>query len=92
MTLNLSRDELTRSQNFIDGSWRMAASGAQRTVVDPSDESPIARVLDTTADDARAAVRAAQAGVKESGYGREGSRYGLEDYMHVKYLCQGGLQ
>ncbi len=31
-------------------------------------------------------------GVKESGYGREGSRHGLEDYMHVKYLCQGGLQ
>ncbi|MDQ2186069.1 NAD-dependent succinate-semialdehyde dehydrogenase [Alcaligenaceae bacterium A4P071] len=30
-------------------------------------------------------------GVKESGYGREGSRYGLEDYMHTKYLCQGLL-
>jgi len=30
-------------------------------------------------------------GVKESGYGREGSLYGLEDYMHIKYLCQGGL-
>jgi succinate-semialdehyde dehydrogenase/glutarate-semialdehyde dehydrogenase len=30
-------------------------------------------------------------GVKESGYGREGSRYGLDDYMHTKYLCQGGL-
>jgi succinate-semialdehyde dehydrogenase/glutarate-semialdehyde dehydrogenase len=31
-------------------------------------------------------------GVKESGYGREGSRYGLDDYMHTKYLCMGGLQ
>jgi succinate-semialdehyde dehydrogenase/glutarate-semialdehyde dehydrogenase len=30
-------------------------------------------------------------GVKESGYGREGSRYGLDDYMHTKYLCMGGL-
>lgn len=30
-------------------------------------------------------------GVKESGYGREGSRYGLDDYMHIKYLCQGQL-
>jgi len=30
-------------------------------------------------------------GVKESGYGREGSRYGLDDYMHTKYLCQGSL-
>jgi succinate-semialdehyde dehydrogenase/glutarate-semialdehyde dehydrogenase len=30
-------------------------------------------------------------GVKESGYGREGSKYGLDDYMHVKYVCMGGL-
>jgi succinate-semialdehyde dehydrogenase / glutarate-semialdehyde dehydrogenase len=31
-------------------------------------------------------------GVKESGYGREGSRYGLDDYMHTKYLCQGEIE
>ncbi len=30
-------------------------------------------------------------GVKESGIGREGSRYGLEDYMEIKYLCFGGI-
>jgi succinate-semialdehyde dehydrogenase/glutarate-semialdehyde dehydrogenase len=30
-------------------------------------------------------------GVKDSGYGREGSRHGLDDYMQTKYLCQGGL-
>lgn len=30
-------------------------------------------------------------GIKESGYGREGSRYGLDDYMQTKYLCQGAL-
>ncbi|WP_321786248.1 NAD-dependent succinate-semialdehyde dehydrogenase [Burkholderia pyrrocinia] len=30
-------------------------------------------------------------GVKESGYGREGSRYGLDDYLSIKYLCEGGL-
>ncbi|AXV84613.1 NAD-dependent succinate-semialdehyde dehydrogenase [Ralstonia solanacearum] len=30
-------------------------------------------------------------GVKESGYGREGSKYGLDDYLSIKYLCQGGL-
>jgi len=28
-------------------------------------------------------------GIKQSGLGREGSRYGLEDYMEVKYLCMG---
>ena len=30
-------------------------------------------------------------GVKESGLGREGSKYGVEDYLEVKYLCMGGL-
>ena len=30
-------------------------------------------------------------GVKESGMGREGSKYGVEDYLDVKYVCVGGL-
>jgi len=30
-------------------------------------------------------------GVKESGQGREGSKYGLDDYLEVKYICMGGL-
>jgi succinate-semialdehyde dehydrogenase/glutarate-semialdehyde dehydrogenase len=30
-------------------------------------------------------------GVKESGTGREGSKYGLEDYLEIKYLCYGGI-
>ncbi|MCY3989090.1 MAG: NAD-dependent succinate-semialdehyde dehydrogenase [Gammaproteobacteria bacterium] len=31
-------------------------------------------------------------GVKESGYGREGSRYGLDDYLEIKYLCLGEIE
>lgn len=30
-------------------------------------------------------------GVKQSGLGREGSRYGIEDYLELKYLCLAGL-
>ncbi len=30
-------------------------------------------------------------GVKESGFGKEGSHYGLEDYLDTKYICIGGL-
>ena len=30
-------------------------------------------------------------GVKELGLGREGSKYGIEDYLELKYLCVGGL-
>jgi succinate-semialdehyde dehydrogenase/glutarate-semialdehyde dehydrogenase len=30
-------------------------------------------------------------GVKESGLGREGSKYGLEEFLEIKYLCFGGI-
>ena len=30
-------------------------------------------------------------GVKESGLGREGSKYGIDDFLEIKYLCVGGL-
>jgi len=31
-------------------------------------------------------------GIKESGLGREGSQYGLDEYMEMKYLCLGGMR
>lgn len=30
-------------------------------------------------------------GIKESGLGREGSKYGIDDYLEIKYVCMGGL-
>lgn len=30
-------------------------------------------------------------GIKQSGNGREGSKYGLDDYLEIKYLCMGGI-
>jgi succinate-semialdehyde dehydrogenase / glutarate-semialdehyde dehydrogenase len=30
-------------------------------------------------------------GMKSSGLGREGSKYGIEDYLEIKYLCLGGI-
>ena len=30
-------------------------------------------------------------GMKESGFGREGSKYGVDDYLEIKYLCMGGI-
>ena len=30
-------------------------------------------------------------GVKQSGLGREGSRYGVDEYVELKYLCMGGI-
>ncbi|MGH8718795.1 MAG: NADP-dependent succinate-semialdehyde dehydrogenase [Burkholderiales bacterium] len=31
-------------------------------------------------------------GMKQSGLGREGSKYGIEEYLEVKYLCLGGIE
>jgi succinate-semialdehyde dehydrogenase/glutarate-semialdehyde dehydrogenase len=31
-------------------------------------------------------------GIKESGYGREGSSHGINDYLTLKYLCLGGVE
>ncbi len=31
-------------------------------------------------------------GMKQSGFGREGSKYGIEDYLEVKYVCLGGIR
>ncbi|HSW19592.1 MAG TPA: aldehyde dehydrogenase family protein, partial [Ramlibacter sp.] len=41
---------------------------------------------------ALAAEAAPFGGVKESGYGREGSVHGLDDYLAWKYVCQGNLR
>lgn len=30
-------------------------------------------------------------GVKESGLGREGSKYGIDDFLEIKYMCMGGI-
>jgi len=30
-------------------------------------------------------------GMKESGFGREGSKYGMDDFLEIKYLCMGGI-
>lgn len=30
-------------------------------------------------------------GIKESGFGREGSKYGMDDYLEIKYMCWGGI-
>ena len=31
-------------------------------------------------------------GVKESGLGREGGHYGIEEYLETKYICIGGIE
>jgi len=55
----------------------------------------VADLLETGIVGINAGALAAEAapfgGVKESGYGREGSTHGLDDYLHTKSVCQGQL-
>ncbi|ROJ29323.1 Succinate-semialdehyde dehydrogenase, mitochondrial [Anabarilius grahami] len=37
------------------------------------------------------ATEASFGGVKQSGLGREGSKYGIDEYLEIKYMCLGGL-
>ncbi|XP_027868209.1 succinate-semialdehyde dehydrogenase, mitochondrial [Xiphophorus couchianus] len=37
-------------------------------------------------------AEAAFGGVKQSGLGREGSKYGIDEYLEIKYMCFGGLR
>lgn len=90
MPLTLTRHELQRSANFIAGQWQ-PADRAMLAVTDPATGDAITQVPDSGAAEALAAEAAPFGGVKESGYGREGSTHGLDDYLHTKYLCQGLL-
>jgi acyl-CoA reductase-like NAD-dependent aldehyde dehydrogenase len=39
----------------------------------------------------RASCRGRRCVVGESGIGREGSKYGIDEFLEVKYLCMGGV-
>ena len=50
-----------QTQNLVDGEWRPSKSGATFPVLDPADDSLVARVPDCGADETREAIAAAEA-------------------------------
>ena len=59
MPLSLTRTELLRSANLIDGTWRDAHDGSRFAVTDPARLDTVAHAPDSGAADARAATDAA---------------------------------
>lgn len=85
MSLSLYRDDLIRTHNFIGGRW-VTSTSVTFSVRDPADDDMISEIADNDGKVAKAAIDAAH-----EVYCREGSRYGLVDYMDIKCRCQGGL-
>lgn len=85
-----SEDEVLKRAN--DTPFGLAAYFYSRDIVRVS---RVAERLQTGLVGINEGVLASEAapfgGVKESGYGREGSRHGLDDYMQTKYMCQGQM-
>ena len=64
--------------SYVDGEWIGADRAAIFAVCNPASGETIAEV-------------APLGGVKSSGLGREGSRYGIEEYLEITCLSMGGI-
>ena len=65
----------TRATSAASGAWPKRSSTAWSASTPASSRTAVAPF----------------GGVKQSGLGREGSRYGIDEYLEIKYLCMGGL-
>ncbi|KAK7886727.1 hypothetical protein WMY93_026348 [Mugilogobius chulae] len=88
LTLKKKQFPLQTPQMWV---WQVTSS--------PSDVSQIWRVAEALEvgmvgvnEGLLSAAEGAFGGVKQSGLGREGSKYGIDEYLEVKYVCFGGLQ
>ena len=75
----LANPDLLKNLSYVDGVWIPADSGETFSVINPATGEVLANVATPFG------------GVKESGIGREGSKYGIEEYLEIKYACIGGI-
>jgi acyl-CoA reductase-like NAD-dependent aldehyde dehydrogenase len=78
---------LFRQGSFVNGQW-LPVKGKTYPVLNPATGERVADVADHGAISNEMALFG---GIKESGLGREGSKYGLDDYLEIKYVSLGGL-
>lgn len=74
--LNLRKPELLRDRAFVAGTWVEAQSFERITGVNTG-------LIGSEA--------APFGGVKQSGLGREGSKYGIDEYLEIKCVCVAGI-
>lgn len=84
------RDVITRANNTPYGLASYVFSENLNRITRVSDSLEYGMVGVNTG--VISAAAAPFGGMKQSGIGREGSRYGIDDYLELKYLCLGGLQ
>lgn len=101
--LSLREPSLLREQCYLNGEWCSADSDETFPVVNPAtgavvDIGRIWRVAEAL-EYGMVGINtglisnevAPFGGIKQSGVGREGSYYGLDEYLETKYLCIGGV-
>ena len=97
-TLALGDPALFRRQCYVNGGWMDSESGGVAAYFCSCDIGRIWRVSEgleygiVGVNEGLISNEVAPfGGVKESGIGREGSRYGMDDFVEIKYLCLGGI-
>lgn len=80
---------MLRDRAFVAGMWVEAPSTNRMTVTDPFDRRVIADVPSLTGLTGWEAVPFG--GVKQSGLGREGSKYGVNEYLEIKCVGVAGI-
>jgi hypothetical protein len=92
-TIALSDRSLLREQAYIGGEWCDANDGERARgewARRPAAERAAIRILGINTGFVSVEV-APFGGVKESGIGREGSTYGVDDWVQTRYLSLGGI-
>ena len=101
--LNLNNPALFRQQAYIDGAWVGADDSSTFEVSNPADGSVLTSVpnqgvaegleygMVCVNDGILSTEVAPFGGVKESGSGREGSKYGIDEFIEIKAITMAGL-
>lgn len=85
INLGLNDNSLLTDACLVTGEWIPPTDAEGIAVTSPADGALVATAPSLGTE------MAPFGGYKQSGLGREGARYGIEDYLEIKYICVAGL-